>query len=755
MDLFKEYTPGDARVVEVLPLDGGGRPYAYRVPSEMISRAVPGALVRVPLGRTARIGVVWKTGTDREVPATKMRDIEGIVHDTPVLTPDLLKLVSWISGYYAAPMNSVLETMLPAVVRRGIRPVVVRTLEIARIPDDEAWAKLEKRSPKRAAVFSWVKDRGAPVGRDTVIAELKVTGSVIDGLVMDGFLRETAERVDRVAYDDGSGDSHGVTSVEPVLNDEQSAATAGIGGAIAAGKHRTILLHGVTGSGKTEVYIDAIRRALTAGGSAMFLVPEVALTPQTVGRLRTRLAAEGHRVVVWHSHLSDGERFDAWMAVARGDCRVVVGARSAVFLPLKNLRLVVVDEEHESSFKQGETPFYHGRDVAVYRASVNGAVCVLGSATPSLESMSNALAGKYTLLKLTKRIDDRPLPPMRIIDMKREMLKAKGPVMISRELETAIRERLAKGEQSILFLNRRGHARAMICPDCAFVVMCPHCSVSMTYHRTDETLRCHLCDHTERAPSVCPSCRSPKVRHKGFGTQKAEEVVRELFPKARLARIDADTMRAKDGFRKVLSAFRYGELDMLLGTQMIAKGLDFPRVTLAAVIDADIGLHAPDFRASERTFQLLTQVAGRAGRGGIEGEVFIQTMTPAAGPIQYAKKSDYEGFLEDELAQRREYGYPPHNHMIRHLFRGPNPEKVAFYAEQFAKALEEAHPGLVELRGPAACPIEKIQDNYRFQIWYVCDRVTRVMPAILKVRHAFPLDEEVVDILDADPTETS
>ena len=394
--------------------------------------------------------------------------------------------------------------------------------------------------------------------------------------------------------------------------------------------------------------------------------------------------------------------------------------------------------------------------MAVYRASLNKAVCVLGSATPSLESMANARAGKYALVRLTKRVDDRPLPPMRIVDMKREMLKAKGPVLISKELEIALRERLDKGEQSILFLNRRGHARAVICPDCGHVVQCPHCSVSMTYHRTDETLRCHLCDHTERAPSVCPACRSPKIRHKGYGTQRAEDVLRELFPKARLARIDADTMRQKDGFRRVLTAFRNHELDMLLGTQMIAKGLDFHGVTLAAVIDADISLHAPDFRAAERTFQLLTQVAGRAGRGGLEGEVIVQTMTPAAGPIQYAKKGDYEGFLEDELEQRREYDYPPHRHLIRHLFRGPNPEKVSFYAEQFARALEAAHPGGVfELRGPAPCPIEKIQDNYRFQIWYCCDRVTRVMPIILKVRREFPTDDEVVDLLDSDPTETS
>lgn len=749
MDLFTE----KPRVVEVLPLDGGGRPYAYRVPPEWVDKAVPGSLAVVPLGRITRVGVVWRIGTAEEVPESRLRDIVKILHETPVLTPDLLKIIPWISGYYAAPLNSVLESVLPAVVRRGVKPVLCRMLEIARVPEPGVWAKISKRSPRRAAVYEFVRARGEPVERDAVVAALKVTASVIDALILEGLLRETAERVDREAYGDESAHASGAP---PVLNGEQAAAAGVIGEAIAAHAHRTILLHGVTGAGKTEVYLDAIDRALAAGGSVLFLVPEVALTPQTVSRLRARLASEGRRVVVWHSHLSDGERFDAWMAVARGDCRVVVGARSAVFLPLDNLRLVVVDEEHESSFKQGETPFYHGRDVAVYRASLNKAVCVLGSATPSLESMANARAGKYSLVRLTKRVDDRPLPPMRIVDMKREMLKARGPVLISKELEIALRERLDKGEQAILFLNRRGHARAVICPDCGHVVQCPHCSVSMTYHRTDETLRCHLCDHVERAPSVCPECRSPKIRHKGFGTQRAEDVLRELFPKARIARIDADTMRKKDGFRRVLGAFRNHELDILLGTQMIAKGLDFHGVTLAAVIDADISLHAPDFRAAERTFQLLTQVAGRAGRGGLEGEVIVQTMTPAAGPIQYAKKGDYEGFLEDELAQRRECDYPPHRHLIRHLFRGPNPEKVSFYAEQFARALEAAHPGgLLEVRGPAPCPIEKIQDNYRFQIWYCCDRVTRVMPTILRVRRDFPSADEVVDLLDSDPTETS
>lgn len=754
VDLFPETARADpATLVEVLPLDGGGRAYAYRVPADLRALAVPGALVLAPLGRTLRTGVVLRLGTDEDIPESRLKDLTKVVHATPVLTPDLLRLLPWIAGYYAAPLNSVLECALPAVVRRGVKPVMTRTIELVRMPEGDALAALLKRAPKRVAALNFLKENGAAVLRDTLLAGAGVSAAVVDALITAGLVRETAEQRDREAYDES--DAERGPAVAPPLNDEQRAATAAIGAALDTGAHRTLLLHGVTGAGKTEVYLDAILRTLAAGGSALFLVPEVALTPQTVGRLRARLAADGHRVVVWHSHLSDGERFDAWMAVARGDARVVVGARSAVFLPLLRLRLVVVDEEHESSFKQGETPFYHGRDVAVYRASLTGAVCVLGSATPSLESMHNARAGKYALLRLTRRASDREPPPMRIIDMKREMLRAKGPVLISEELAHALRDRMAKKEQSILFLNRRGHARAMICPECAHVVQCPHCSVSMTYHRTDETLKCHLCDHVEPAPRKCPACSAPGIRHKGYGTQRAEEALRELFPKARLARIDADTMRKKDLFRRVLADFRAGDLDLLLGTQMIAKGLDFPRVTLAAVIDADIGLHAPDFRAAERSFQLLMQVGGRAGRADLAGEVFVQTMTPHAPSIQFAKKQDYDGFLEDELEHRREYGYPPHKHLIRHLFRGPDPERVALCAESFARLLEERHPGLVELRGPAPCPIEKIQDNHRFQIWYTCDRVTRVMPTLLALRATFPDDPGVVDVLDADPTETS
>jgi primosomal protein N' (replication factor Y) len=393
---------------------------------------------------------------------------------------------------------------------------------------------------------------------------------------------------------------------------------------------------------------------------------------------------------------------------------------------------------------------YHGRDVAVMRASILGAACVLGSATPSLESWKNATSGRYVLDVMAKRVDDRPMPAFRIVDMRREILHSKGQHILSRELTDGIRARLERREQSILFLNRRGHSRSLVCPDCGEAVQCKRCSVSLTLHRTDDTARCHLCNHQERAPVLCPSCRSPKVRWKGYGTQKVEETIAQLFPRARVARIDADTMGKKDLFRKVLSDFRAGKYDMLLGTQMIAKGLDFPRVTLVGIIDADLSLQLPDFRAAERTFQLLTQVAGRAGRGDLEGVVVVQSFQPASDPIQFAKRLDFHGFAAAELEKRAEFGYPPERHLIRHVFRGRNAEKVNFVADAWVKELERLHPGLCEIRGPAPCPFEKVQDQHRVHIWYLVTGVKSLLSVLLPLRAKILGDEEVIDVIDVD-----
>ena len=745
-DLFGEIEPG---VAEVVPFDGGARAYSYSVPAGLKDILQVGQLVRVPLGGRTSIGVVWKYPAEPP-PSAKLRSVISLEHEQPVMTPDCCKLAEWMAGYYGCGLNSVLETVLPAAIRKGVRPVLRRLLTLIAPPEAEALAKLRKKAPRQAQVIDYLSAQKEPTDRSKMVDGLGVAQQAVDALIKAGTIKEDTSVLWRVAYNDPYAEGETIASAGHTLNPEQVAAVASVTQTLDSKAFRAHLLHGVTGSGKTEVYVALIRKVVAEGGSAIFLVPEVALTPQTVGRLRSRLADLGAKVVVWHSHLSAGERFDAWMAMSLGQARVVVGARSAVFAPLPNLRLIVVDEEHEPSFKQSETPMYHGRDVAVMRASVLGAACVLGSATPSLETWKNATAGRYELDVMTKRVDDRPMPAFRIVDMRREVLHSKGQHILSRELTDGIRARLERREQTILFLNRRGHSRSLVCPDCGEAVQCKRCSVSLTLHRTDDTARCHLCNHQERAPVLCPSCRSPKVRWKGYGTQKVEETIAQLFPRARVARIDADTMGKKDLFRQVLSDFRAGKYDMLLGTQMIAKGLDFPRVTLVGIIDADLSLQLPDFRAAERTFQLLTQVAGRAGRGDLEGVVVVQSFQPASDPIQFAKRLDFHGFAATELEKRAEFGYPPDRHLVRHVFRGRNAEKVNFVADAWVKELERLHPGLCEIRGPAPCPFEKVQDQHRVHIWYLVTGVKSLLAALLPLRAKILGDDEVIDVIDVD-----
>jgi primosomal protein N' (replication factor Y) len=760
-------------VVNVLPFDGGGRSYSYLVPPTLSGKIQIGQLVRVPFGNTARLGIVWESDTSptsataaaptppdeftlsanplQPPPPRKLKSILQLCHATPVLSPDLPALAKWMSDYYATPLNSVLETILPAAVRQGVRIVIEKKLRLARrLPEDEL-EKLRRRAPKQAALYEFLAAQNVAVDRAAALRGLSVAPAACKALINAGIVSEQSGQIQRDAYADDLAEAELVAAAPPVLNPGQQAALDATLADLDTGKFRVRLLHGVTGSGKTEVYIGAIRAVLAAGGSAIFLVPEVALTPQTVGRLRQRLSDTGTRVVVWHSHLSAGERFDAWMAMARGEARVVAGARSAVFAPLPNLRLIVVDEEHEPSYKQGASPLYHGRDVAVWRAMRLNAVALPVSATPSLESLANVRSGKYACSRLFTRIDDRAMPAFRIVDMKRELLHMRGQTVLSRPLVDALRTRIERGEQSILFLNRRGFSRQLICTACGHVAGCPHCSMALTLHRTDHTLRCHACGHSEPAPSSCPECHSPKIYGRGTGTQKLEDVLRSVLPQARVMRLDADTMGRKNLFREVLSDFRKGKLDVLLGTQMLAKGLDFPNVTLAGIVDADISLHVPDFRAAERTFQLLVQVSGRAGRGDRAGEVVVQTLSPGAETIQFAKRADFDGFLEAELALRQTHGYPPARHLIRHLFRGRNAEKVAFFAEGWVKFLEANLPsGLVEVRGPAPCPMEKLQDNYRWNAWYFTDRVVSAVAQIQALRARFEFDADVFDLVDVD-----
>jgi len=740
-------------IVGVHPLAGFDKLLHYKVPEELRAASAIGSLVRVPVGRSTCLGVIGTVGPPKDFPVDRLKAVMEVVYPFPALTRDLLELARWMAGYYAAPLDTVIESMIPAAVRRGMRTKQRRLISVAARLSQEDLAALARRAPSQHRLYTFLANQARPHPKELVLSRTKTSAASAKALVERGILLETVARVERHAYADDLAHGELVASQPHTLNAEQGVAVASLERVLSVRRFGVTLLHGVTGSGKTEVYLRAIQAALASGGGVIMLVPEVALTPQTVARLRSRLEAiaPGHKCVVWHSHLGEGERLDGWLALASGEVRVAVGARSAVFAPVRDLSLIVVDEEHEPAYKQDESPRYHGRDVAVMRARLCGAHCLLGSATPSLESHANALAGKYSLLRLTKRVDARSLPSFTVVDMRIEVAKSKGATTLSRPMADAMRLRFERNEQTILFINRRGYSSSMQCRKCGNVEECPHCSVTMTYHRTDETLRCHLCGEQRPAPVRCPKCGAPDIRWRGLGTQRVEEAVRRLLPAAKIERIDTDTMTRKNRFREILGDFRKGRIDVLVGTQMIGKGLDFPNVTLVGLVDADLSMHIPDFRANERTFQLLVQVAGRAGRGDRAGEVVVQSFTPQAEAIQFARHADFDGFAEAELEVRKRFGYPPERHLIRHLMRGKNPDKLRYFAEQWAKKVRETLDGRVELRGPAAAPIEKIKDEYRWQLWYFVPSVTKVIADLARLRDEFAWPDDVKEMLDVDP----
>ena len=517
-------------------------------------------------------------------------------------------------------------------------------------------------------------------------------------------------------------------------------------------KIKPILLYGVTGSGKTEVYLQAIQKTVEAGKGAIVLVPEIALTPQTADRFKRRFAKIKDQVAILHSNLSEGERHDEWRKVLDQRARIVIGARSAIFSPIENLGLIVVDEEHENSYKQDTSPRYQARDIAVVRGQLEGCPVLLGSATPSLESWNNVLNGKYELGTMRLRIDDRKLPLIRVIDMRNEGRKSQsGPTILSTRLRNAMEERLARGEQTILFLNRRGFARNILCPECGYVANCRHCSTTMTVHRKDDRLVCHICGFSQLTPSRCPECSSRSIVNAGYGTERVEEILRQVFTTAKIARVDTDTMRKKGQLRETLNAFRAKKIDVLLGTQMIAKGLHFPNVTLVGILNADVGLYIPDFRAGERTFQLLTQVAGRAGRGELEGEVVVQTYTPHHPSIQFARHHDFDGFAEYELAMRRQFKHPPFSHLALITSRSVHLERAEFSLKTLYARLKRNLPEDISMTEPLPSPLVKSHDQWRFQIVLKSSGARKLAGHFLEVMKDLTFPDDVVVTIDIDP----
>ncbi|HEY5707118.1 MAG TPA: primosomal protein N' [Terrimicrobiaceae bacterium] len=733
------------RYARVLPDRAGDHALDYVIPDAFVNSLAPGSRVRVPLRARLVLATVVEV---LETSAVKSpREIHEVIGGTPLIRPKLLEIARWISEYYCCALETAMACVLPQVVRQAkMSPRQLNFARLRRRASEEEIAALGRRAPRQADALRAVQEAG---GRRPIVELADLIGvneSVFRALERNGWVTIEAEDV---ARDPCSGGTFLPTN-DLALNAEQSLAVEALKKAIET-PVRPLLLFGVTGSGKTEIYLQAIRHAIGLGRTALVLVPEISLTPQTVERFKARFASVQREVAVLHSHLSAGERYDEWYKIHSGAARIVIGARSAVFAPIDQLGIIIVDEEHEGSYKQEEAPRYHARDVAVLRAQREACAVVLGSATPSLESWHNVRTGKYRLLELTQRVDDRRMPVIRVLDMRKAARSSGGEAICTPSLLDAISRRLASGEQTILFLNRRGFSTTMLCQRCGHVCKCPDCSVSLTYHRDAAQLACHICGHRVRAPKVCPACQDPGIRHSGVGTQKVEDVVRRVFPKARVARMDADAMTRKNAYHQTLQAFKEGAIDILVGTQMIAKGLHFPNVTLVGIINADLSLHLPDFRAGERTFQLLTQVAGRAGRGELEGEVLVQTFTPFSPSIQFARHHDFAGFVEQELEFREHFGFPPFSRMILITVRARLRERAEFTAQTLVRRLRETVPHNASVGETAPAPLEKARGYYRFQTALRGPLARPLARAIQQTLALLPLPEDVFVAVDVDP----
>jgi primosomal protein N' (replication factor Y) len=718
--------------------------FDYAVPAGLDVR--PGCRVRVPLRRKSATGTVLSVVEAAQMDFA-LRELESLIDPEPLITPVLLRTGQWIADYYGCGIETVIRSLLPEAVRSEENSAKTRRIAFLDAqPEPVVLEKLAKRAPRQHAILALLVH--AP-GMRLAVADLgDGSAAALKGMEKSGLLKIETEEVRR---DPDEGVDEVMESMPLVLNPDQQRALDAILENLKSPSPKPQLLLGVTGSGKTEVYLQAARQVIDMGKTVLVLVPEISLTPQTVRRFKARFAAMQDQVAVLHSNLSQGERFDEWHRIRKGVARIVIGARSAVFAPLPDLGLILVDEEHENTYKQENVPRYHGRDVAVLRAAFEPCAIVLGSATPSLESWHNAQTGKYEVLRLDQRADGQSMPLVRIVDMRLEAAKHKGaPAILSDKLRVALEQRLEKGEQSILFLNRRGFARSLQCPKCGHVCQCPHCAVALTYHRTDERLVCHVCGHQAIVPRKCPECKDPAIIMQGYGTQKVEEVMAKVLPKAKIARIDADAMRRKHALRDTLNAFKSHKIDILIGTQMIAKGLHFPNVTLVGILNADLSLHVPDFRAGERTFQLITQVAGRAGRGDLEGEVIVQTFTPHSPSIQYARKHDFDGFSEQEMEFRRQFSFPPYAHCAVLTSRSNHERRAEFTLQTLHLRLAEDLPPGITLGEVLPSPLVRAHGQFRFQITLRSQRARPLSRHVQAVLARTTLPEDVTVVFDMD-----
>jgi primosomal protein N' (replication factor Y) len=751
-----------------VPLD---QVFTYFLPETLRHRVQTGSRVLAPFGTRKLAGVVLRVHSER--PQSPPRELLRLLDEEPALNDELLKLGRWISSYYCAPLGEVLRAMTPLAgdIRRGkifsltksgrdaarqlhLSEAEDAATEVLRLLDVRASSAtyLKQKVQKAAVVLRSLEKKGF-VEVEDVAAERDPLRASAPRLRAEFVRRPGTEKLPKaerelLSYLELHPGSHNVAELEQsvvkastaaralarrdlvkltleavatsqfpfraphALNPHQQIAFDRIGAALEAKQFQTFLLQGVTGSGKTEVYLKAIDAALALGRSALMLVPEIGLTPAVAGQFHHRF---GERVAILHSAFHDSERAQEWRRIRSGDAKVVVATRSGVFAPVRDLGLIIVDEEHDQSYKQQETPRYHGRDVAVVRARDANAVVVLGSATPSLETRYNAERGKYELLELPERVESRPMPVVQVIDTRQEFLETRKQATFSRALIDAVTERLENGEQSMLLLNRRGFSSFMTCRACGERLECPNCSVTMTFHRRDRRMLCHYCNFSSRVPERCPKCDSDHIQFLGLGSERVEDELHGAFPRARIARIDRDTVGGKRDYENILAKFRGGEYDILVGTQMIAKGHDIPNVTLVGIVSADTGLGLPDFRAAERTFQLLTQAAGRAGRGTSPGIVLMQTMNPDHYAIRFAAEQNYEKFYAKEIEFRRLMHYPPFGALANVIVRGTREEEALARSAALGRLLNPAPEG-VKILGPAAASLARLKNEYRYQM---------------------------------------
>jgi primosomal protein N' (replication factor Y) (superfamily II helicase) len=777
-----------AAVIVDVPTMQTDKEFDYLIPDEWVGKIVPGMRVIVPFGPRKVQGVVVRLKPTSTV--KNLKKISEPMDLSPVLNKELLQLGEWLTEHTLCFKISAYQAMLPAAMkakyekklvlvnREGINQLPVElqqwfndrteiswkeadqrnwlstlqtavsigTFEVVYDVKDKARKKIEKHyllshptdelkrimdtfskhAKKQREVLEFLlKSPETSWTMKELTTACQTSTSVVQELVKKGILQEKEVEVYRDPYQHRSFEK---TYPLP-LTDQQQKAISPILSSIENGDHRTYLLYGVTGSGKTEIYLQAIQRVLEQGKEAIVLVPEISLTPQMVHRFKGRF---GDDVAVLHSGLSIGEKYDEWRKVQRKEVKVVVGARSAIFAPFENIGIIIIDEEHETSYKQEENPRYHARDVAIYRGKFHGCPVVLGSATPSLESFARAQKNVYHLLTLSKRMNDRSLPDVSIVDMREELRKGNRS-MFSTLLFEKLQDRLEKGQQTVLFLNRRGYSSFVMCRDCGSVMQCPHCDISLTYHRVTNQLKCHYCGFETTVPGVCPECGSEHIRYFGTGTQKVEEELGKLLPHARVIRMDVDTTSRKGAHERLLSQFQEGKADILLGTQMIAKGLDFPNITLVGVLSADTMLHLPDFRASEKTFQLLTQVSGRAGRHELQGEVVIQTYTPEHYSIELAGEQNYNDFYQKEMVMRKMGRYPPFYYLALIHVIHEDLMKVISVCEKITSYMKTQLSEEAIILGPTVSPIPRINDRYRYQCLIKYKREPRLIPALKKI----------------------